>query len=462
MELNPIRQLSQLPAVDQILRSKALAELALRFPQRHLTKWTRTSIENHRQQILRGEEHTPENLLESIVSGVMQLAQQDTRGSLQRVINATGIMLHTNLGRSPLAERAIHRIRELAAYTNLEMDLTSGNRNRRGERVTRMIAELTGAEDCLVVNNCAAATILALQAIAAGSEVIVSRGQLVEIGGGFRLPDVFRSAGVTLCEVGTTNRTYLRDYQTHCSDATGAILRVHRSNFAQVGFVSEPGIEQLVTLKKPSSVPVIDDLGSGCVIDLSSFGIHEPMVQDSVSAGADLCLFSGDKLFGGPQSGILVGKSGWIERLRSHPLMRALRPDKTTLAALEATTEIHLSKQALEELPLYQMLSRSETSVRQACERLATGIPSSAVKAEVVPSVSQFGGGSVPGVEISSFALSLRTEANESLVTAMRCGTPAILARQANDQVLLDLRTVLPHEMESLQTRLSDCIREHG
>ena len=219
------------------------------------------------------------------------------------VINGTGIILHTNLGRSPLPAQAIERMRQSAGYSNVELDLASGRRSKRGERVCRLLARLTGAEDALVVNNCAAATMLVLQTVAAGREVIVSRSQLVEIGGGFRMPDVFRSAGAVLCEVGTTNRTYLSDYEAVIGDQTAAVIRVHRSNFSLAGFVTEPSIDELVSMNRPENLPVIDDLGSGCVTDLSGFGIEEPMVQASVSSGAELSLFSGDKLFGGPQAG---------------------------------------------------------------------------------------------------------------------------------------------------------------
>jgi L-seryl-tRNA(Ser) seleniumtransferase len=339
--------LSCLPSVDEVVRHESIVQLLADYPRPQLIRFVRDAIDVHRQLILQGHEseysNDPAKLFHAVIDKLHELVSLEDRSGLQQVINATGILLHTNLGRAPLSEKAVSRIQEATAFTNLEMDLASGQRSRRGDRACRLLAELTGAEDAVVVNNCAAATMLVLQAISAGQEVIVSRGQLVEIGGGFRLPEVFTSAGVFLKEVGTTNRTYLRDYEQAIGEQTGAIIRVHRSNFSLSGFVTEPTIQELVTIQRPVEIPVIDDLGSGLVTKLSGFGIDEPRVQDSVAAGADLCLFSGDKLFGGPQCGIIVGRRKWTDRLRSCPLMRAMRTDKLTLAALEATTEIHLA-----------------------------------------------------------------------------------------------------------------------
>ncbi len=342
------------------------------------------------------------------------------------------------------------------------MDLASGKRSRRGDRACRLLAELTGAEDAVVVNNCAAATMLVLQAIAGGREVIVSRGQLVEIGGGFRLPEVFTSAGVSLKEVGTTNRTYLRDYEQALSEQTGAIIRVHRSNFSLTGFVTEPAIEELVTIKRPADLPVIDDLGSGLVSDLSVFGIHEPTVLDSLSAGVDLCLFSGDKLFGGPQCGIIVGKRKWTERLRSCPLMRAMRIDKLTLAALEATTEIHLAGRALEQLPLFRMLGLQPHELERRCMALRAELGACGSRVTVARCVSTMGGGSLPGLEIPSYGLSLQTASTESLAGRLRCSKPAVHGRQTDRHLLLDLRTVLDHEIPMLGQRLADVLSTTG
>ncbi len=296
---------------------------------RLVAEWTRAAIAECRRQLLDGPSFETVSILEYVIDGVLRRQSLDHGQSIRRVINATGIILHTNLGRSPLAEAAIERMNQAAHYASVELNLESGRRSKRGERVTSLLAQLTGAEDAVVVNNCAAATMLVLQTLAAGREVIVSRGQLVEIGGGFRLPDVFRASGVSLHEIGTTNRTYLKDYESAIGDQTAAIIRVHRSNFFQGGFVTEPTIGELVAVDRPESIPVIDDLGSGLVCDLSAFGIQEPTVIDSVNDGADLTLFSGDKLFGGPQAGIIIGRKRWIDPLRISPMMRAMRVEQT-------------------------------------------------------------------------------------------------------------------------------------
>ncbi|MCH1441913.1 MAG: L-seryl-tRNA(Sec) selenium transferase, partial [Rubripirellula sp.] len=322
-----------------------------------------------------------------------------------------------------------------------------------------LLAQLTGAEDALVVNNCAAATVLVLQAIAAGQEVIVSRGQLVEIGGGFRLPDVFRAAGVTLREVGTTNRTYLHDYENAVNDATGAVIRVHRSNFHLSGFVTEPTIDELVLMERPDSVAVIDDLGSGSMVDLNPYGLDEPNVLESIRAGADLSLFSGDKLFGGPQAGILVGKTRWIEKLRRSPIMRAMRVDKLTLAALEATAEIHLAGKALTELPTLRMITTTPDTVRNRCESLLTRIEPSSLLA-VVPCESQVGGGSIPGSSLPSYALRISGLPPHHLSHNLRHGQIPIQARVSEEAVVLDLRTVSDQELPSLADGINAAIRE--
>jgi L-seryl-tRNA(Ser) seleniumtransferase len=386
-----------------------------------------------------------------------------------RSFNATGVLLHTNLGRAPLAELAVKRMCDTAGYTNLELDLGSGKRSRRGERVCRLLARLTGAEEALVVNNCAAATILVLQTLAAGREVIVSRGQLVEIGGGFRLPDVFLSAGVTLREVGTTNRTYATDYLAAINPITGAIIRVHHSNFMQSGFVTEPSIEELVALPKRSDIPVIDDVGSGCVVDLStvgelrSNGCREPVVQSSVAAGANLCLFSGDKLFGGPQCGIIVGQRKWIEPLRKSPMTRALRVDKVTLAALEATTEIHLAGKAFEQIPLYQMLARQPDAIQALCHSLAeqvcAALDTTDSQIAVEPCSSQVGGGSMPGWEVPSYAIAIQVASSEQLAKALRQSSPSVLCRQSSNKVLLDLRTVVEQDIPEVARTLTRALR---
>ena len=414
-----------------------------------ITNWARTAVQDCRNQILKDGDNFDAPLTAWIIERILSQSTMDLGQRLQPVINATGVVLHTNLGRSPMSDKAIAAAEQAARYTNVELNLESGRRSKRGERLMNLLAQLTGAEDALVVNNCAAATVLVLQAIASGREVIVSRGQLVEIGGGFRLPDVFRAAGVTLREVGTTNRTYLSDYESAVNEATGAIIRVHRSNFQLAGFVAEPNIDELVLIDRPKSVAVIDDLGSGCVSDLSPYGLHEPNVLESIRSGADLSLFSGDKLFGGPQAGILVGKRRWIDKLRRSPIMRALRVDKLTLAALEATTEIHLAGDALTELPTLRMISMPADQIKSRCETLLSQFDQQQ-PIELVSCESQVGGGSIPGSSLASFGLRLTGYPAHRLAQRLREGPPAIQARVNDDSVLIDLRTVADDELNPL------------
>lgn len=439
------------------MRSETLRELRARQPHRRLAQWVRDAVEHTRHQILEGIDVSGDGILQVVIDGIRQREEGDHGQSIRHVINATGIVLHTNLGRAPLCSGATERMIQAARYSNVELNLQSGRRSKRGERATELLADLTGSEDAVVVNNCAAATMLVLQAIAAGRQVVVSRGQLVEIGGGFRLPDVFQSAGVILREVGTTNRTYLRDYEAAIEEQTGAIIRVHRSNFQLTGFVTEPTIDEMVTIDRPSDVPVIDDLGSGSISDLSDLGLHEPTVTASVSSGADLTLFSGDKLFGGPQCGIIVGRKRWIDVLRNCPLMRAVRVDKLTLAALEATTEVHLAGEANSELPTLQMLSLKPDQIRKRCEQLLNQV-SDLCQAEIITCQSQVGGGSVPGSTLESFGLTIHCSHVDRLARALRTGTPAVQGRVSEDSLVLDLRTVASHELELLSTRLRQCL----
>jgi L-seryl-tRNA(Ser) seleniumtransferase len=452
-------KLRALPSVDIILRDEELKALRDSNTLAQITAWVRTAIQGCRDQILQSPESFDATPTRWIIDQVTRQSKADLGQRLQPVINATGVILHTNLGRSPMSDQAIVAANRASRYTNVELNLESGRRSKRGERLMTLLAQLTGAEDALVVNNCAAATVLVLQAIAAGREVIVSRGQLVEIGGGFRLPDVFRAAGVTLREVGTTNRTYLQDYEAAVNDQTGAVIRVHRSNFHLSGFVTEPTIDELVQMERPESVAMIDDLGSGSMVDLTPYGLQEPNVLDSIRSGADISLFSGDKLFGGPQAGILVGKKQWIEKLRRSPIMRAMRVDKLTLAALEATTEIHLAGNALTELPTLRMITTSAETIRQRCESLLLRIEQSNSTA-VVPCESQVGGGSIPGSSLPSYALRVAGYPPHHLAHHMRDGAVAIQARVSDEAVMIDLRTVADHELTDLADGINAAIRD--
>mgnify|MGYP002628021764 CR=1 FL=1 len=448
--------LRNLPSVDDVLRHPDLASVSDVYPRQQIVEWIRASVEQCRQTILTGATMDANAAIRFVLQQTVQQSMVENGRRQQPVINATGILLHTNLGRAPLAELAVQRMQQSSGYANVEMNLYTGKRNKRGERICELLRLLTGAEDAAIVNNCAAATMLVLQAMAAGKEVIVSRGQLVEIGGGYRLPEVFAASGAILKEVGTTNRTYLRDYENAISENTGAIIRVHRSNFYQGGFVTEPDITDLVSLGKERNVPVIDDLGSGCIQDLTKFGLKEPSVGQSVAAGSDVSLFSGDKLFGGPQAGIIIGRKVWIEAFRKNPMMRALRVDKVTLAAIEATAEIHLSGQAETELPLLRMLSKPVNKVRQACDDVLAqlDVPDSC-SVDVVECTSEIGGGSVPGSQIPSFGLRITGHRSDSFTAALRACSPAVLGRIHDDTVLLDLRTVDESQLAELTASLS-------
>jgi len=450
-------RLRQLPSVDAVLRSELMGELIAQHGQRRVAQWVRSAVDRARQQLRNKPGIGPSSLLPMVLEDVKQLERRDCGQSVRRVINATGVVLHTNLGRAPLAAAAAERVAQATGYASVELDTVSGRRSRRGGRCTELLVELTGAESAAVVNNCAAATMLVLQAIAAGREVIVSRGQLVEIGGGFRLPDVFRAAGVTLREIGTTNRTYLHDYEAAIGSETAAIIRVHRSNFFQSGFVTEPGIEALTAIDRPDEIPVIDDLGSGCSEAFLLPGSNEPTVRGSVIAGADLTLFSGDKLFGGPQAGIIVGRRRWVERINRHPMMRALRPDKLTLAALEATVEIYLRDDAATQIPVLRIIGQSPESIAEKCRTVCEAI-AGWCDARVIASQSQIGGGSAPGTSLASFAVEIRAGDVERLARALRTGAPAVQPRVTQDTLLLDLRTVGEDELAELIERLRNSL----
>lgn len=451
--------LKSIPAVNEILHSEALSDLRASHSHTVFVRWVRLSIDKLREELLGGRETNLEQVHDRLAQYVRALAESDGRRSMQAIVNATGILIHTNLGRAPLSERAIARMLAAANYTNLEFDLETGKRCRRAGRVAELLCQLTGAEDALVVNNCAAATVLALGTLAFGKEVIISRSQLVEIGGGFRLPDVFRSAGVTLREVGTTNRTYCRDYEAAVSQMTGAILRVHHSNFSQVGFVSSPSLRELVAAQAGRQFPIIDDLGSGNVYNLSAYGLAEPSVIESVNTGSDLCLFSGDKLFGGPQCGIILGKTSWIEHLRSNPTLRAMRADKITLAALEGTVEDHLAGRAFQEIPILRMLCKDTEIIRAQCEKVIREV-SEHLRARIalVPCISQVGGGALPSQSLPSYGLAVSVPHLNRFARLLRSGSPAVVGRLVENKLVLDLRTVHDREQVFVARRLNELL----
>jgi L-seryl-tRNA(Ser) seleniumtransferase len=383
--------------------------------------------------------------------------------SLGPVVNATGVVLHTNLGRALLSPLAQERLRQVSsAYSNLEMDLPRKERGSRYAHVEGPLRRLSGGEAALVVNNCASAVLLALETLARGREVIVSRGELIEIGGEFRIPDIMRRSGALLREIGTTNRTHLKDYANAIGPETGLILKVHTSNYRVVGFTAAVASRELAELGRARGIPVMEDLGSGCFVDLTRHGFpYEPTVPEVVASGVDLVSFSGDKLLGGPQAGILVGRAELIERLARNPLNRALRIDKLTVAALEATLYAYEAGTALETIPTLRMLTEPLASIRRRARRVLARVAAEtqrALGAHVVESRSQVGGGALPTVELPTAAVALGTPGRpaERLDEALRSGRPPVLGRLLDDHLLLDCRTVLPADVAALATRLSN------
>ncbi|HET7478618.1 MAG TPA: L-seryl-tRNA(Sec) selenium transferase [Rubrobacteraceae bacterium] len=446
LETGGHERLRNLPAVDAVLRSPHAGALAHRHGRAALTAAVRESLASMRRSILAGE--LPEVSEERVLSSAARMLS--TRG-LRPVVNATGVILHTNLGRSVLSERAVEAVTEAArSYSNLEYDLTSGSRGSRYDHAVPLLRALTGAEDALVVNNCAGATLLALASLVGETgngeapEVIVSRGQLIEIGGGFRIPEVLALSGARLREVGTTNRTRLADYEGAIDENTRAVLWVHPSNFATVGFTESVGVAELARLE----VPVIADVGSGAMFAMGD----EPRVQESLRDGAALAIFSGDKLLGGPQAGIAVGRSGLISAMRRHPLARALRADKLCLAALYATLTAYLEGTATEEVPTARMLHASTSEVEVRATALGAALLRAAPEMEidVAPSVARSGGGTMPVYEIPSFAVRIAGDA-DSLAARLRAADPPVIGRVHEGRVWLDVRTLLPGDEEAVE-----------
>ncbi len=440
-------QFRNLPSVDQVLSLAAIRRLAEDHPHDLLAALVRDSLEEARASIADGKPCPSVDQIAATVAGALSRLEQP---SLQPVINATGVLLHTNLGRAPLSREAIAAVgAPSAGYVNLEFDLATGRRGSRHVHLEDLLCRLSGAEAALVVNNNAAAILLGLSALAKRKEVVVSRGQAVEIGGSFRIPDVMRQSGVKLVEVGTTNRTYASDYEEAITERTAALMRVHSSNFRLVGFVHETSLEDLVDVGRRHDIPVLDDLGSGCFLDTTVFGLDpEPTVQQSVAAGVGLVFFSGDKLVGGPQAGIIVGRKQLVDRLKKHPLARALRIDKTRLAALSATLVHYLRGEATDKIPVWRMIAAplDEIGPRAGEWAAALGEPACVVDGE-----SMVGGGSLPGGTLPTRLVSLTPAKGkrggvQALAAALRRHSPPVIGRIDNDALLLDPRSVLPEE----------------
>jgi L-seryl-tRNA(Ser) seleniumtransferase len=430
-----------LPSIDRLLRETRLADL----PRELTLQAARDVLDEVRSATRNGGWPYAVEDLPALVEERVRAA---TRPRLRRVINASGVIIHTNLGRAPLSPAALQAADDAGrGYSNLEYDLDKGERGSRHNLVTDLVRRLTGAEDALVTNNNAAAMLLILSALAQGREAIISRGQLVEIGGGFRIPDVMLQSGVSLVEVGTTNRTYASDFDAAITPQTALLLRVHASNFLQVGFVHQPTLEDLVGVGRARELAVVDDLGSGSLLDTARFGLaREPMVQDSVAAGMTLIAFSGDKLLGGPQAGIIVGGASEVSQLRRHPLMRAIRPDKLTLAALGATLLHYVRGEAEREVPVWRMVSAPLDALRDRAEGLA-----SQLGGRVVETRSAVGGGSLPGQTQPSEAVGFEADSADGLAARLRRADPPVISRIEDGRVLLDLRSVLPEQDAELE-----------
>ncbi len=455
------QELRKLPGVDRLLRHPALEPLSAEHGDRTVADAIRALLDQWRARIRAGE---PAPQPEAWPDLVAEYLARHGGPLLRPAINATGVIVHTNLGRAPLSPRALDAVAQVArGYSNLEYDLETGTRGSRHVHAQAILRELTGAEDALVVNNNAAAVYLVLAGLCQGREVIISRGQLVEIGGGFRIPDVLRQSGARLVEVGTTNRTHLRDYVAAIGPETAAIMRVHASNFRQIGFVTAPALEELVAVAREATPPsgerilVIDDLGSGTLIDTRDFGLApEPTVQESLAAGADLVTFSGDKLLGGPQAGIVLGRAPLIERLRRHPMARALRVDKMTLAALETTLQAYRRGRALEEIPVWRMIAASPQELRRRAARWRRWLARHQIQAALVPGESTVGGGSLPGETLPTTLLALEHPDPEALAARLRQADPPVIARIRHHRLLLDPRTVLPEQERDLLAQLRE------
>jgi len=457
--------LSRLPSVDEVLKSTSGKDLLSRYPRRFVLNAIRDVINMRRMEILKGvtKDVSHEDLVRQIGTKVRHLSSY----SLRPVINATGIVVHTNLGRAVLPEKAIEHVVNIAGgYSNLEYDLDEGRRGKRYTHIKNLLREITGAEDGIAVNNNAAAVLICLNSMAKDREVIVSRGELVEIGGSFRVPDVMAFSGAVLREVGTTNKTHLYDYEKAISERTALILKVHKSNFKVIGFTEEVPVERLAALGMSRDIPVMYDLGSGCLIDLTPWGIHsEPSVQEILKCRIDVVTFSGDKLLGGPQAGMILGKKDLIERIQKNPLARAVRIDKLTLAALEATLMEYVDIEKVREvIPTIRMLLEDLDVIKRRAKRIASLLKRDIHNAsvEVVSDSSQAGGGAIPGMDLPTYAVAILPEriSVNDLDERLRKGEPPTIARIKEGFLLLDARTIHPYEIPNLNKAVKAALGE--
>jgi L-seryl-tRNA(Ser) seleniumtransferase len=447
------KELRKLPSVDKLLQEKAVQALAEAYSHELAVEAARETLESARQAILEGNPCPPVGQLAEMTVTNLNRRLQPT---LRPVINATGVIIHTNLGRAPLSEETRAAMEKAArGYSNLEYDLEAGKRGSRYIHAEELLCRLTGAEAALVVNNNAGAVLLTLTALGQGREAIISRSQLIEIGGGFRIPDVMRQSGARLVEVGTTNRTHRRDYEEAIGEETALLMRAHHSNFRIIGFTHDVPLAELVELGRKYDLPVIDDLGSGTLLDTADYGLaHEPTIQESIAAGASLVSCSGDKLLGGPQAGIIVGQKDLVAHLRRHPLTRALRVDKTTLAGLQATLLHYLEGKAPHKVPVWRMIAMPIETIEERAQSWASLLAKTGAEVNVVEGHSAVGGGSLPGETLPTKLVAIRVPSPDDLARRLRLGQPAVVGRIEGDRFLLDPRTVMPEQEETLIERV--------
>lgn len=435
----------EIPSVDQILKHPRTEQILGTYGHVWTVSAIREALDQLRQSLPDLTEMPSDG---DLINSVESILRKQSQPSLRSVINATGVLLHTNLGRAPLSQAALTAIENIAiGYSSLEYDLANGNRGKRDIHASALLTRLTGGESALVVNNNAAGVLLALSALSKGKKVAISRSQLVEIGGGFRIPDVMKQSGAKLLEVGTTNRTRLADFEQAIAEGASLLLVAHQSNFKIIGFTEEPALEDLARLAHQHDLPLMVDLGSGAILDTAKYRLaHETTVQETLAKGADLVCFSGDKLLGGPQAGIIIGRSDLLAKIRRHPLYRAIRADKLCLAALSATLLHYLKGEAEQAIPLYQMLSRSIESLQAQVQKWIDRLQAGSAK----EGFSTIGGGSLPGETLPTCLLALKVKSPAKLAATLREATPPIIARVQDDLLLLDPRTVLPWQEETL------------
>ncbi len=462
-------RLRSIPSVDKILERADINKLLNQHSRGIVLKGIQSYLQKVREQIALSQKSGPDSEKVKVEITATEVEKEINSFSLtllEKVINATGVILHTNLGRSILPEEAIMNMQEIAhSYSNLEYNIKDGNRGSRYSHVEELLCEISGGESAFVVNNNAGALLLALNTLSNGKEAIVSRGELIEIGGSFRIPDVMKRSGAVMVEVGTTNKTHLIDYEGAINDRTGILLKVHTSNYHVVGFTSEVDLQSLITLGRERTLPVVNDLGSGCLIDFSPYGlVHEPTVQEVIKTGIDVVTFSGDKLLGGPQAGIIIGKKRLLDKLMKNPLNRALRIDKLTLAALESTLRLYLDMETvIQKVPTLRMLTLSLKKIEgRACkmkDRLDKKLPEH-VDIQIVNDTSQVGGGALPSQELPTKVVALRSKlvTVQEMEEKLRKNKPSIITRINNDQIRIDLRTVAEKEEEDIERALTNIL----